>query len=133
MLGNILKHPMQLLMTAYIKSPIKSRILMQILKKEPIAISGIKQELEKEGEAYNYRTIWQHVQSLSLSGSVVLKKEEHQAGKPVRAYLSPYIRENKKEFKNFLEIALDEKKREQFEKETELKQKQFLKELEDRK
>ena len=119
-----------LLMTLYINSPIKSKILKFILEKEPVTISGVQNGLKKIGDDYNYRTIWQHIKSLESDGAIISKKINHEAGKPVKIYLFPYLRKNEKDFIWFLNLALNKKSMEQFKKQNELLKKQFLKELE---
>lgn len=130
MFENILNGKIQPLISLYLKSSVKSKILKVILNKEPITILGIQKDLERRKDKYNYRTIWQHIQSLEEDGAIISKKEEHEAGKPVKIYLNPYLKENKEEFKKFLEIALDKKKYAQFQKESEERKKEFLRELE---
>jgi len=68
-------------------SLVRSKIIFILIDGE-YTISQIQKELEKRKEKYNYRTIWQHINSLEKMGIVTTKKKEHQSGKPVFVKLS---------------------------------------------
>jgi len=81
------------------ESPVRTKIFLILLDDDGLTISEIFNVLEKRNDKYNYRTIWQHIQTLEKQGEVITKKEEHEPGKPVRVFLSPVIKEYRKELR----------------------------------
>ena len=84
------------------KSPVKAFIMSSLLKKEGVSISELQEDLAKTQDPYNYRTIWQHVYSMESSGAILLKKSEHEPGKPVRVFIDPEIKKMKKDLEREL-------------------------------
>ncbi len=70
-------------------SLVRSKIIFILIDGE-YTISQIQKELEKRKEKYNYRTIWQHINSLEKMG-IVTTKRRHQSGKPVFVKLSDHF------------------------------------------
>lgn len=69
------------LFESLIKTDVKKKIVRLVLSSEDgLTISEIQKKIKPP---YNYRTIWQHIQSLE---GIIFKteKEEHKSGKPVR-------------------------------------------------
>ena len=80
--------------------------------------SELKEELGKRGDKYNYRTIWQHVETLEGLGIVRTIKYEHEKGKPVKVILTPVVHRNRERIKKSLledyphaKISKEEKKK----------------------
>lgn len=76
------------------QSSIRRKIILILIKKEGLTKSELKEELDKRKDVYNYRSIWEHVNSLEGFGVVTTKKSEHEQGKPVRIYVAPVIKKN---------------------------------------
>ena len=99
------------------QSPVRRKIIFLLMKKGSLTITELQNELEKRGDKYNYRTIWQHVLSLQNLTVTTTEKDEHKAGKPVVVSLNGLISKNKERIKKGLledyphaKISSEEKK-----------------------
>ncbi len=81
---------LDLLMKSVFKSKVKKEIFIS-LKKSDKTISQLQKEIKVDGKTFNYRTIWQHIQSLEKDGFVLTEKKDHESGKPVYVKLSPLL------------------------------------------
>jgi hypothetical protein len=100
------------------QSPVRRKIIFLLMKKDYLTISELQAELERRGDKFNYRTIWQHVLSLQNLTVTVTEKDEHKAGKPVIVSLNDLIKNNKERIKKGLiedyphdKISEEEKKK----------------------
>lgn len=72
------------------KSLVKVKILKLLSIHKELTISQIVKKLEEAGDKYNYRTIWQHIETMK-GDWLDVEKREHETGKPVFVKLKPIL------------------------------------------
>jgi len=80
MLGNITGGKIEIIGSK--KSLVPSKIIKIIVKHGEMSISEIYNVLAKQGDKYNYRSVWQHIKNMDGIW-LDIEKKEHEAGKPV--------------------------------------------------
>jgi hypothetical protein len=84
------------------QSPVRRKILLLLIKNGSLTITQLQKELEKRGDKYDYRTIWQHCMTLQELSVTMSNKDDHKPGKPVIVSLNTIIRRNKDRIKKAL-------------------------------